>query len=97
MAGSAMVALSIGACGPEGSGCPAWPELIMVDINGEHQIFVPSWDPCREAPEGGRCIGPDGEITYTATVTRAPVGWTLRASFTGGGCSEDIEKGLVEE
>lgn len=90
-----LVALSMGACGSEGSGCPVWPELIMVDVNGSREVFVPSWDPCKESAPG-RCIGPDGELTYTATVTQAAVGWTLRASFAGGGCTESIETTLVE-
>lgn len=91
--GLGALALHLAAC--SGVPCPDWPELIMVDVNGSREVFVPSWDPCKELSPG-RCMGPDGELTYTATVTKAAVGWTLQASFTGGGCSESIETTLVE-
>lgn len=95
LAGSAMAALFVAACGVAAEDCPVWPELIMVDVNGSREVFIPSWDPCKESSPG-RCQGPDGELTYTATVARATVGWDLSATFTGGGCTESIQTTLVE-
>ena len=92
---AAFFAQALASCGPDGGGCPDWPELIMVDVNGSREVFVPSWDPCKELSPG-RCMGPDGVLTYTATVTKAAVGWTLQASCTGGGGSESIDTTLVD-